>query len=57
MTRALRLELRVTDQERDRWQAAADAEGWSLSEWIRRTLDDAARDKPRKKRKAGKEGT
>lgn len=50
MTRPLRLELRVTEQERDRWQAAADAEGWSLSEWVRRTLDDAAKAKKGKKR-------
>jgi uncharacterized protein (DUF1778 family) len=50
MTRDIRIELRVTEQERERWQKAADREGWSLSEWIRRSLDKAA-DEQRKGRR------
>lgn len=49
MTRDSRIELRVTEQERERWQAAAEREAWSLSEWIRCTLDDAAREQTKRK--------
>lgn len=51
MTRLHRIELRVTEQERDRWQAAAERAGWSLSEWVRRTLDRAAEEQTKKGRK------
>lgn len=35
--------LRVSTEERERWQAAADAAGVSLPEWIRRRLDEPER--------------
>jgi hypothetical protein len=31
----IRFELRLTDKERDRWQAAADRQGLALSELVR----------------------
>lgn len=37
-----RLELRVSDEERGRWQDAADDAGVTLSEWMRERLDQAA---------------
>ena len=36
------LYLRVKASQRERWQAAADAAGLSLSEWVRRVLDAEA---------------
>ncbi len=34
MTRLDRIELRVTEKERDRWQAAAEREGCSRAEFV-----------------------
>ena len=38
-----RVELRVRDEERKRWEAAAHKQGLTLSLWIRATLDRIAR--------------
>lgn len=35
--------LRLSPEQRARWQAAADAAGVTLSEWMRRTLDVGGR--------------
>jgi uncharacterized protein (DUF1778 family) len=51
MTRLDRIEIRATEQERERWQKAADREGWSLSEWMRRSLDRAATEQRKGRRK------
>lgn len=40
-----RIYLRATDEEKARWQQAADRERLSLSEWIRATLNKAAQSK------------
>lgn len=36
------LHVRVTAEQRDAWQAAADLDGADLSEWVRETLDRRA---------------
>lgn len=41
------LRVRVSPEERDAWQAAADLEGVPLSEWVRGQLADAVSDGPR----------
>lgn len=38
-----RLTVRVTDEQLDDYRAAADTSGTSLSDWVRSTLDRAAR--------------
>lgn len=38
-----RFMVRVRTRERDAWRQAADAEGVSVSEWVRETLGRAAR--------------
>jgi hypothetical protein len=42
MARTQQFPLRYNDEERARWQAAADRAGLSLSEWIRAACDVAA---------------
>jgi uncharacterized protein (DUF1778 family) len=38
-----RIELRVTDDERAAWMAAAELDGETLSDWMRARLNRAAR--------------
>ncbi len=38
-----RVELRVTDDERAAWMAAAELDGETLSDWMRARLNRAAR--------------
>jgi uncharacterized protein (DUF1778 family) len=38
-----RLELRSTTRQKAAWMAAAEADGRTLSSWIARTLDQAAK--------------
>jgi hypothetical protein len=38
----VRTELTVESQRRERWEAAASAEGRALEEWIETVLDSAA---------------
>lgn len=40
--RGVLLNLRVRPEQRERWRAAAEAEGVALSAWVRRVLDAAS---------------
>ena len=50
-TKDARLEIRLTTEEKDRLAAAADADGRSLSNWIRFVLLQAANKRPAKRQR------
>ena len=51
-----RLEIRVGPAEKDAYHQAADASGMACSDWIRATLNTAAKRVLRKKESNGKQG-
>jgi uncharacterized protein (DUF1778 family) len=52
-----RLDLRLTEEERDLYQQAADSDGRTLSNWIRDRLNKAAREELGEKvKKSGGKG-
>lgn len=48
-TRDERIMIRATAEERAAWQAEADADGRPLSQWIRRAIERARRERVRKR--------
>ncbi len=50
-TRGVNVILRVLEEERERWKAAAARSGMTLSAWLRKLANDAApKSKPKRKR-------
>lgn len=41
--KSARTQIQSTFRQRERWEAAANAEGVTYTEWIRRALDEAAK--------------
>lgn len=48
------VKLRALDEEAERWGAAAQREGMSLSDWLRRLANAAAPPAPKKKTRRGR---